>query len=1094
MSEIGTRAHEALWKKIVEIQAGVYGPTYTFPPDLSKAERKFLHNSAEKLHLKTKSQGSPPNRSLTVYAKAVAQAPADALTLSTAGSDVLQQMLEASSLPPPPNRRTSAFVEWQLNKGEVGASARLSQRDQEKFYVNWEQTKQSPSYQKMYEERKHLPVCHAKDTILDTIEKNQVVVLSGPTGTGKSTQIPHLILDRLAQAKQNCNIIITQPRRVACIALATRVAAETATPLGRLVGYQIRLEARKSAETKMLFCTVGILLRRLVSDRTLDGVTHVIVDEVHERGSLSDFCLILLRDILPRRPELKVLVMSATLNAESFSRYFNNAPLIELQGRAFPVEEVYLEEILKQIQYVPKVRRNPLDGTLQRVDGSLITDTALATFQSHFQGIDQLMLTRLAALDGELDHGLVVEVAAWICKSKPAGAILIFCPGWHDIQKVMDGLERHPNLRERSKFRIIPLHGAVTTFDDSVFRTPPQGVRKIVVATNVAETSLTIEDVIYVLDTGLLKEKAYDPHTKMSSLVPMSVSRANADQRRGRAGRCQPGICFRLYSSLYFQQMEAFQLPELLRTPLEEICLQVKLQKLGDPRLFLKNALEPPEPRSITSAMDSLVLLGAMHPETTDLTELGFHLASLPIDPRLGKMMIYGCLLHCLLPMLTLAALSDRDPFLFPAQGITTGQVRNARLELANGSYSDHMALLNAFYGYDRQKQSGQHHAYCEQYLLSPTTLAKVESSRNQYFRILKENGIIGKDVHDVYSPGINALSKSSVLVKSLVSGCLYPSVARTNGGRSFITRDSLKATISMSSVNCKVKLPTNMVVFEAGERTIGGIFLRTTSLATPYSLLLFGGKRMSCMPADNLAALRHEQQVQQQTEREEQQKREEAKAAVADNDEATAAEFDTFLAFDSDEEDNLVVKRPSATAATSSATSSSATSSSSTSSAASSSTASSSTTASSSEVKVHLPQNGADTQTETKTETKKSPEELAIAEVDNWIRFSMKKKSSELLSKLQDRLNDFLRDGLLCPNYTQQPECVQFAHTLAHFLELEAPPTPGAVAVGPPPPGAGIAVDNPSGGPAIPKRKKSLRRQKRSTKKNKKKEEQTQQ
>lgn len=277
--------------------------------------------------------------------------------------------------------------------------------------------------------------------------------------------------------------------------------------------------------------------------------------------------------------------MSATLNAGVFSSYFSDAPLIEIEGRTFPVTHVYLEDILKTTGYIPyaslsREGRAMLRegagggqgkrGVEEKLQESPAEEALLAPLRERYRSrYNDKIIRTMAALQsqGTLDYDLVAEVVAHICTTQPEGAILVFCPGWFDITTIIDNLVLHPRMRPSSRYRILPLHGSISNQQQNqIFQRCPPGVRKIVVATNIAETSITIDDVVYVVDTGQIKEKSYDPQTKLSSLLPTMISRANANQRAGRAGRLRPGFCYRLYSSLFYDEnMEPFQIPELLR-------------------------------------------------------------------------------------------------------------------------------------------------------------------------------------------------------------------------------------------------------------------------------------------------------------------------------------------------------------------------------------------------------------------------------------------------------------------------------------------------------------------------------------------------
>ena len=652
--------------------------------------------------------------------------------------------------------------------------------------------------------------------------RNRRFLLSDLTVSHNSTQVPQFILEHLDASSPpfapssafSPDIICTQPRRISAVSLAERVAMERGEEVGGTVGYQIRLERVASANTRILFCTVGILLRRLASDPTLRSVRTLIVDECHERERNCDFLLNLVRSLLPQRPELRLVLMSATINAELFSQYFQ-ARHIFCPGFTFPVETFHLADVLELTGYqeqaagggssrsramtgkkeaelrtrlqemmerqlfeeekdradaaaggdeqptadsgqelTPEAALQLLDKRRQErmrpigwVDTyvfqptydatalaapppaasegsaadeaklmSMLTsitaaaaDTATSAqpstaasssagrYQSARVEHSAATLAAIARLEADgldyIDYGLVVATIHYICTAfssrSPAvsrhgnrrrlqsasvsasacdvsvdnGAILVFLPGWEDINRVMAELQSHPHFAASpAAYSILPLHGSIPSSEQRRIFSPPQaGVRKIVLATNVAETSITIDDVVFVLDSGKMKEKTYDPYSRMSSLASGWISQANAQQRAGRAGRSRPGVCLRLYTQAMYDKMDAFQTPELLRTPLEEVCLQIKLLQLKDVASFLSDCLQPPAPVAVRTALELLVNLGALTAKE-ELTELGEYLAALPLDPRLGKMILYGAAFQCLDPSQTAVCSDCIDP------------------------------------------------------------------------------------------------------------------------------------------------------------------------------------------------------------------------------------------------------------------------------------------------------------------------------------------------------------------------------------------------------------------------------------------------
>ncbi|CAI0400616.1 unnamed protein product [Linum tenue] len=489
----------------------------------------------------------------------------------------------------------------------------LQMRDQQQEWLD------SPEGQKMIDFRKSLPAYKEKDALLKSLAQNQVIVVSGETGCGKTTQLPQYILESEIEAARGavCNIICTQPRRISAMSVAERVAAERGEKLGESVGYKVRLEGMKGKDTRLLFCTTGVLLRRLLLDRDLRGVTHVIVDEIHERGMNEDFLLIVLKDLLPRRPDLRLVLMSATLNAELFSSYFGGAPTLHIPGFTYPVRAQFLENILETTGYRLTLN-NQIDDYGQektwkmqkqtqgfrKRKSQIASDTVEST---DFRGYSHRTQESLSNWNPDsIGFNLIEHVLCHIVKNERPGAVLVFMTGWDDINSLKDQLQAHPVLGDPSKVLLLACHGSMASSEQRlIFDKPEDGLRKIVLATNMAETSITINDVVFVVDCGKAKETSYDALNNTPCLLPTWISKASARQRRGRAGRVQPGECYHLYPKCVYDAFSDYQLPELLRTPLQSLCLQIKSLQLGSISEFLSQALQAPE------AFDHLTLVRA---------------------------------------------------------------------------------------------------------------------------------------------------------------------------------------------------------------------------------------------------------------------------------------------------------------------------------------------------------------------------------------------------------------------------------------------------------------------------------------------------
>ncbi|XP_050384008.1 DExH-box ATP-dependent RNA helicase DExH1 isoform X2 [Argentina anserina] len=728
-----------------------------------------------------------------------------------------------------------------------------------------EKIKLSNSLKEMLMFREKLPACNVKSEFLRAVSENQVLVVSGETGCGKTTQLPQFILEdeisRLHGA--DCNIICTQPRRISAVSVAARISSERGENLGETVGYQIRLESKRSAQTRLLFCTTGVLLRQLVQDPQLTGVSHLLVDEIHERGMNEDFLLIILRDLLPRRPDLRLILMSATINADLFSKYFGNAPTIHIPGLTFPVAELFLEDILEKTQYKIKSESDKMErGNSRRKRQQ---DSKKDPLTELFEDVDidlryktYSTCTRksLEAWSGlQLDLGLVEATVEHICRYEREGAVLVFLTGWDDISKLLDKIKGNRFLGDSEKFMVLPLHGSMPTVNQrEIFDRPPPNKRKIVLATNIAESSITIDDVVYVIDCGKAKETSYDALNKLACLLPSWISKASAHQRRGRAGRVQPGVCYRLYPKMIHDAMLQYQLPEILRTPLQELCLHIKSLQLGAVESFLAKALQPPDSLAVHNAIELLKTIGALD-DMEELTPLGRHLCTLPLDPNIGKMLLMGSIFQCLNPALTIAAaLAHRDPFILPID--RKEEADAAKRSFAGDSFSDHIAVVKAFEGWKDAKRNGSGKSFCWDNFLSPVTLQMMEDMRLQFVDLLSTIGFIDKSKG---ASAYNEYSHDLEMVSAILCAGLYPNVVqcKRRGKRTaFYTKEVGKVDIHPGSVNAGIHLfPLPYMVYSEKVKT-ASIYIRDSTNISDYSLLLFGGNLIPTKTGEGIEML----------------------------------------------------------------------------------------------------------------------------------------------------------------------------------------------------------------------------------------------
>lgn len=705
--------------------------------------------------------------------------------------------------------------------------------------------------------RRKLPSFQRQEAILEMIRSNQVSLISGETGCGKTTQVAQFILDDYIRREcgSTCHVICTQPRRISAISVAERVADERGERVGTSVGYQIRLEHKKPRDQgSILFCTLGVLLRFMINDARITRASHIIIDEIHERDTLSDFLLIVIKDLLSIRTDLKVVLMSATLNADTFSRYFDNCPFLQIPGSAFEVQDHYLEDFIGKLAYTPseETRRKPRGNKREYWHQQEEYFEYLESIKSQYPPV---VTSRLEQINFDrIDNDLIMSVLHYINNISGDGAVLVFLPGWQDISNLHKSLTESPLFGNPTRFLIIPLHSRLPTVSQrEVFDRPPDGCRKIVIATNIAETSITIDDVVFVIDCGKAREMGFNVELNLSSLDLSWISKASEKQRRGRAGRVQNGHCFHLFTKFHHSTFLEFQLPEMLRTPLDSLCLQVKILKLGKMWEFLSKAIEPPQREMCKKAVEELKQMRALD-DNEDLTSLGYYLAILPVSPKIGRMILFGAMFSCLDPVLTVAAsLDSKDPFFAPL-----GKEKEAdrkKWELSEGSKSDHIALVNAFYKWSMSKDSGR---FCYENFLSASNLRFIDGMKNQFLDLLHNIGFInmkeidnkGKrlDKHNINSGNYN-------LVKAVICAGLYPNVAKLEYNirgtrvRAIYTfghggSENLKVGIHPKSVNGDEQdYQSQWLIFHQKMKIENKVYLFDTTMCSPYPLLFFGGK-----------------------------------------------------------------------------------------------------------------------------------------------------------------------------------------------------------------------------------------------------------
>jgi len=627
-----------------------------------------------------------------------------------------------------------------------------------------------------------LPIAQLKDQLLYTIETHPVTIVVGETGSGKTTQIPQFLLSaRFCSTGQQ--IAVTQPRRIAATSVAARVAEELGTPLGQKVGYSIRFEDVTSANTQIKFVTDGLLLREMLVDPLLKRYSVVMVDEAHERSLSSDILLSLLKKVLRKRDDLRVVVSSATLEAERFLTFFNPddnetvhgrtqddfGRIISISGRTHPVE----------IQYLQHPTANYID-------------TAVSTVLS-------------------------------IHASETPGDILLFLTGREEIDDAIDLLsDRITDLSpNQDTLILLPLYAGLPTEDQAlIFQPAPPRTRKVIISTNIAEASVTIDHIAFVIDCGYVKLRSYDPSLGIENLAVVPVSRASATQRAGRAGRTRPGKCFRLYTEDVWKGMQDATFPEIQRSNLAPVVLQ--MLNLGITNVVRFDYLSAPPSGLITRALDLLFSLGALSP-TGHLTKpVGTRMAELPLEPMLARALLSSASpqFTCLNEMLTIAAMMTLQGTAFVTHdgGKKALEAAKRRFSVSEG---DHLTLFNV---YEAFVKSGMSVQFCRENSLNHKALVKAVSVRKQLTAYLTRFGVTTSS--DVLRVGGTPLAER---VRRCLTTGFFAHAARMKADGSFTTVDG-KTTLWPHPSSVFFHRKAEWVVYTEVMETRGKIYIRDCS------------------------------------------------------------------------------------------------------------------------------------------------------------------------------------------------------------------------------------------------------------------------
>ena len=533
-----------------------------------------------------------------------------------------------------------------------------------------------------------LPVYEQKARILESLERHQVIVVESPTGSGKTTQLPVILHE--AGYTQTGMIGVTQPRRIAALSVSEFIAHQLKVPLGDAVGYKMRFEDHTSPETKIKIMTDGILLQELKLDPWLSKYSVIMVDEAHERSLNIDFILGLLKRILQERHDFKVIISSATINTDMFSMYFNECPVIKIDAMTYPV--------------------------------TLIFDPPALTASTETLAAETALLDKIAVIVGRI-----------LSEGRP-GAILVFLPGERAIKNCIERLSHESWFR---KLYPLPLYGRLSKEEqERVFKSPPFGKKKIVIATNIAETSITINDIAAVIDSGLSKLNFYNPFTYTSSLDEAPVSKASCNQRRGRAGRTQEGVCYRLYTRKDFETRVMYTTEEIYRTDLSEVVM--RMAELGIYDFANFDFISPPGKKGIIGAVDTLNMLGALESDNS-LSKIGQMMCLFPLSPRQSRMIVEAVLYYpeSIEDVLIAAGfLSARSPFLFPDGHELEARKAHAAFRDPLGDFVSFLKVYRQYMQAENQKR------FCERFYLDERIMAEIANIKEQLELIVSDMGV----------------------------------------------------------------------------------------------------------------------------------------------------------------------------------------------------------------------------------------------------------------------------------------------------------------------------------------------------------------
>ncbi|ORC93617.1 putative ATP-dependent RNA helicase [Trypanosoma theileri] len=638
----------------------------------------------------------------------------------------------------------------------------------------------SPEYYKLLNHRVTLPVYEKAELLKQQIRDHPIVLFVGETGSGKTTQVPQFI----AEMGFPHIIACTQPRRIAAMSVAARVASEMDVQLGDEVGYHVRFQSKMSEKTKLLYMTDGMLLREAFSDHNLSRFSVIIVDEAHERTIDTDVLLGVLRLILNRRPDFRVIVMSATLDMQKFQSYFPQAPLIKVSGRMYDVQVKYVMEPVNDyiescVECVCNIHRNEPAGDI------------------------------LCFLTGEAE----IEKAVMRTKIKLEQFVL------RDTETIIQNMEGSPMM-----VQVLPLYGSLSIDEQKrVFASVGENVRKIIFATNIAETSLTIDGIVYVVDSGYHKQSLYNSDIRVDYLLPALISKASAEQRKGRAGRTRPGKCFRLFRPQDFALFPEQTHPEVLRSSMVNTVLLLLKLEVENPYQFA--FIDPPSQQSIMDAYYQLNLFGAVD-DDLKLTEFGKLMAEFPVEPSLARMLLRSSEYRCGADAAVIAAMLEvGNVFTRPPSRSNEADQQHVIFQHADG---DHLTLFNVFHAFWRNHQSAR---YCFDHFLRYQALTQATRVYTQLTKLMGKKGI---PVISTYNDKTGLFD--SVALRKVVLEGFFTQVAYKppNSERYKTVKDSQWVMLHRQSVLTKKRRPTWIVYDRLEVQGQEGTFIRVASAIEP--------------------------------------------------------------------------------------------------------------------------------------------------------------------------------------------------------------------------------------------------------------------